>query len=366
MSSNALFKEFTLKNLVLKNRLAMAPMTRNFSPNGIPHKDAASYYARRAEGGIGLIISEGVEISHDSSSGYPNCPNLRSKEARSEWKKIVKAVHDVGSSIFCQLWHVGGIRKPGMPPNPEMPGYTPSGFVNANKKVAHEMSLTDIKDIINIYADDAKICEDIGFDGIEIHGAHGYLIDQFFWKDTNKRDDRYGGSLVKRAQFACDIIDACKNNTSDKFLVGIRFSQWKQQDYDAKIADNEKTLSEFLLKLADSNPDFLHCSTRRYWEPEFKSSHLNLAGLAKKITGIPTISVGSVGLNKDFINLYAGDDEAGFANIDELEQRLAMNEFDLIAIGRALLSDPNWANKIKNNQTDEIQQFNKTFVENYY
>ena len=83
MSSNALFKEFTLKNLVLKNRLAMAPMTRNFSPNGVPHKDAASYYARRAEGGIGLIITEGVEISHDSSSGYPNCPNLRSKEARS-------------------------------------------------------------------------------------------------------------------------------------------------------------------------------------------------------------------------------------------------------------------------------------------
>ncbi|MEK9650399.1 MAG: NADH:flavin oxidoreductase [Gammaproteobacteria bacterium] len=366
MSKKSLFTEFTLKNLVLRNRLAMAPMTRNFSPNGVPHPDAASYYARRAEGGIGLIITEGVEISHDSSSGYPNCPNLKSTEARKEWVKIVKAVHDAGASIFCQLWHVGGIRKLGMAPNPEIPGYTPSGYVNAHKNVAHHMSVEDIKEMIEVYANDAQICEDIGFDGIELHGAHGYLIDQFFWKDTNKRNDHYGGSLTKRAQFACEIIEACKNKTSQNFVVGIRFSQWKQQDYDAKIAPDEETLSEFLLKLANSNPDFLHCSTRRYWEPEFNTSSLNLAGLAKKITGIPTISVGSVGLNKDFINLYAGDDEASFKNIEELEKKIAMNEFDLIAIGRALLSDPNWANKIKNNRETEIQEFNKTFVENYY
>jgi len=366
MSSSPLFSNFTLKNLTLKNRLAMAPMTRNFSPNGIPHKDAAKYYQRRALGGIGLVITEGVEISHDSSSGYPNCPNLRTVEARKEWKKIVQAVHDAGSKIFCQLWHVGGIRKLGLPPNPEIPGFTPSGYINAKKQVAHAMTLDEIHEMIKIYADDSKICEDIGFDGVEIHGAHGYLIDQFFWKDTNKREDQYGGNLLKRAQFACDIVDACQTNTSRNFIVGIRISQWKQQDYDAKIAENIENLSEFLLKLASSNPDFLHCSTRRYWEPEFTSSSLNLAGIAKKVTKIPTITVGSVGLNKDFINLYAGDDEASFSTIEELENRLGNKEFDLVAIGRALLSDPNWANKIQANKENEIQQFNKSYVENYY
>ena len=158
---NTLFSAYNLNGLNLRNRVVMAPMTRNFSPNGIPKDYAPTYYARRAQGGVGLILTEGVEVSHRAASGYPNCPNLETDEAKKMWEKVVTEVHKNNSSIFCQLWHVGGIRKSGMPPIPEVPGFTPSGYVVPGKKVAHEMSHDEIKELIEVYAQDAKICEEL-------------------------------------------------------------------------------------------------------------------------------------------------------------------------------------------------------------
>ena len=139
---NILFSEYDMNGLSLRNRVVMAPMTRNFSPNGVPKDYAPTYYARRAHGGVGLIITEGVEVSHHAASGYPNCPNLESDDAKRMWEKVVNEVHENNSSIFCQLWHVGGIRKPGMPPNPEVPGFTPSGYVRPGKKAVSYTHLT--------------------------------------------------------------------------------------------------------------------------------------------------------------------------------------------------------------------------------
>ena len=166
---NSLFSAYNMNGLNLRNRVVMAPMTRNLSPNGIPKEYAPTYYARRAQGGVGLILTEGVEVSHRAASGYPNCPNLETDEAKKMWQKVVSEVHKNNSSIFCQLWHVGGIRKAGMPPIPEIPGFTPSGYVVPGKKVAHEMTYEEIKELIEVYAEDAKICEEIGFDGVERH-----------------------------------------------------------------------------------------------------------------------------------------------------------------------------------------------------
>ena len=360
---NTLFSEYDMGGLKLRNRVVMAPMTRNLSPNGIPKDYAPTYYARRAQGGVGLIITEGVEVSHPAASGYPNCPNLESDEAKKMWEKVVNKVHKNNSSIFCQLWHVGGIRKPGMPPIPEVPGFTPSGYVRPGKKVAHEMSYDEIQELINIYSEDAKTCEQLGFDGVEIHGAHGYLIDQFFWDQINLRDDDYGGSIKNRSRFATDILQASKKNTSENFKVGIRVSQWKQQDYDAKLALNENELKIFVDCLSESKPDFFHTSMRRFWEPEMNNS--SLAALVKGMTDIPVIGVGSVGLDKDFIRLYAGDDKTKISDFDQLFDSFQAEEFDLIAIGRALLSDPDWVKKLEQNKMDTIVPFDKSFVENY-
>jgi 2,4-dienoyl-CoA reductase-like NADH-dependent reductase (Old Yellow Enzyme family) len=281
------------------------------------------------------------------------------------WEKVVSAVHKSESPIFCQLWHVGGIRKLGMPPSPDIPGFTPSGYVKPGKKVAYEMSVEDIEELIEIYANDAKICQELGFDGVEIHGAHGYLIDQFFWDQINLRTDEYGGSLENRSRLAKEILEASQKQTSDSFKVGIRVSQWKQQDYEAKITADAEELNKFFSILKNAGADFVHCSNRRFWEGEFKAGGLNLAGVAKEATGLPTISVGSVGLDKDFIKLYSGDHKTQTVDLDILHEKLNRAEFDLIAVGRALLSDPDWANKVQDGQEDQIVPFDKSFVENY-
>ena len=351
-----LFEPYKLKNLNLRNRVVMAPMTRNQSPGGIPTNEVVAYYSRRAKAEVGLIITEGIEVSHEASSAYPNVPRLDTKEAREGWKRVVNGIKENGGSVIAQLWHCGGFRKLGMQPNPEVPGHTASGLVKPGKKVAHEMTLEDIKQTINAYASDAKYCEEIGFDGVEIHGAHGYLIDNFFWEGTNIRDDSYGGSIEKRSQFVSEIIQAVRSNISQEFIVGLRFSQWKQHDFEAKLAHTTDDLKKVLLSPVESGLDYLHSSMRRFWESEFEGSEENLAYWTKKISNIPTIGVGSVGLDSDFIDMTAPSKPA---NIDKAIDDISKEKYDLLAVGRALLSDHEWVLKMKEGRLKDVIPYSK-------
>ena len=358
-----LFDEYKLKNLILRNRVVMAPMTRNQSPGGIPTSDVISYYARRAKAEVGLIITEGIEVSHIASSAYPNVPRLDTNKAREGWKKVVDGIKNNNGAVIAQLWHCGGFRKLGMQPNPEVPGYTASGLVKPGKKVAHEMTLQDIKETIDAYASDAKICQELGFDGVEIHGAHGYLIDNFLWGGTNIREDSYGGSIQKRSQFVSDIIKAVKENVDDKFIVGLRFSQWKQHDFSAKLASTPDDLKKILMPPVEAGLDFLHSSMRRFWESEFEGSDENLAYWTKKISNIPTIGVGSVGLDSDFIDMTA---PATPTSINKAIEDISNNKYDLIAVGRALLSDHEWVIKMKEGRLNDVIPYTKEALLNLY
>ena len=351
-----LFEPYKLKNLNLRNRVVMAPMTRNQSPGGIPTSEVVAYYSRRAKAEVGLIITEGIEVSHEASSAYPNVPRLDTKEAREGWKRVVNGIKENGGSVIAQLWHCGGFRKLGMQPNPEVPGHTASGLVKPGKKVAHEMTLEDIKQTINAYASDAKYCEEIGFDGVEIHGAHGYLIDNFFWEGTNIRDDSYGGSIEKRSQFVSEIIQAVRSNICQEFIVGLRFSQWKQHDFEAKLAHSTNDLKKVLLSPVESGLDYLHSSMRRFWESEFEGSEENLAYWTKKISNIPTIGVGSVGLDSDFIDMTAPSKPA---SIDKAIDDISKEKYDLLAVGRALLSDHEWVLKMKEGRLKDVIPYSK-------
>ena len=216
---------------------------------------------------------------------------------------------------------MGGIRKPGQPPNPEVPGYTPSGLVRKDKKVAYEMTDNDVEDLIQNYVSDIETIKMLGFDGVELHGAHGYMIDQFFWRDTNVRKDEYGKEEDLRTKFVCEIVSRSRKLVGNDFPIMLRFSQWKQQDYEARLAPSPTDLETFLGPISDSGVDVFHASTRRYWEPEFEGSDLNLAGWTKKITNKPTITVGSVGLDSDFIGLYVGNDKANTSSIKTLVEK---------------------------------------------
>ena len=355
-----LFRPFACKSLQLANRVAMAPMTRMRSPDYIPNDEVVGYYRRRAEAGVGLLITEGTTVNHKAANGYEQVPAFHGA-ALEGWKKVVDAVHEAGGRIIPQLWHVGAVRRPGIGPDKDVPGYSPSGMNKPGKVVGHVMTREDIQDVVRAFAEAARDAKALGFDGVEIHGAHGYLIDQFFWEGTNQRDDEYGGSLENRGRFAEEIIRAVRAEVGEDFAIMLRFSQWKQQDYDARLAQTPEELERFLAPLVAAGVDVFHCSTRRFWLPEFEGSDLNLAGWTKKITGKPTMSVGSVGLDDDFIG-STGMAMGGSANVtglDELVRRMANDEFDLIAVGRALLQDPQWLQKVRDGRLDEIKPFGR-------
>jgi len=364
MNTELLFTPVTAGNLVLPNRIVMAPMTRAYSPDGVPGSDVAAYYRRRAEGGVGLIITEGTAINHPAAVSHPSIPNFHGEEALKGWEQVVKEVHAAGGKIIPQLWHVGMAREVGALPNAEALPIGPSGLNLAGKPVTEPMTEAEIGGIVAAFATAAANAKRIGFDGIELHGAHGYLIDQFFWEKTNIRDDEYGGDMEARTTFAVEIIDACRRAVGPDFPIVLRFSQWKAGDYAAQLAKTPEELARFLAPLSNAGVDIFHCSTRRFWLPEFAGSELNLAGWTKKLTGKPTITVGSVGLNSEFVNSVTEKNEED--NIDLLLERLEKEEFDLVAIGRALIADPAWPAKVRSGSTDEIIPFTSEATRTLY
>jgi len=198
MPAQALFKPFHMGSLELPTRIVMAPMTRSFSPGGIPNAKVIEYYRRRASAGVGLIITEGTTVGHKASNGYPNVPQFFGEAALDGWRKVVEAVHEEGGKIVPQLWHVGAVRRLGTEPDGTVPAYGPTEKLKDGNVVVHGMSKQDIDEVVAAFAQAAKDAKAIGMDGVEIHGAHGYLVDQFFWEGTNQRTDEYGGDLAHR------------------------------------------------------------------------------------------------------------------------------------------------------------------------
>lgn len=351
--TQALFTPFKSGNLDLKNRLVMAPMTRYFSPNGVPTSDVAAYYRRRAEGEVGLIISEGTGINRAASLNHgPNLPRFFGDDALEGWQCVIDSVHDAKGKMAPQLWHVGST--PSFFPEWEVPAVSegPSGYFAPGRPLGRAMTESDVADTIAAFALAAADAKRLGFDAIELHGAHGYLIDQFFWEGTNHRQDRFGGPTIsQRVRFGTELVRAIRSAVGPGYPIVLRISQWKQQDYAERIAKTPVELEHWLSPLAEAGVDIFHCSQRRFWESEFEGSDLNLAGWAKKTTGKATITVGSVGLTGEFIAANSGEVSKP-ASLDELLRRLERGDFDLVAVGRAILQDPQWVQKIHEGRRD--------------
>jgi 2,4-dienoyl-CoA reductase-like NADH-dependent reductase (Old Yellow Enzyme family) len=354
MNTDSLFKPFRLKSLNLRNRFVMSPMTRSFSPGGIPAGDVAQYYKRRAEGEVGLIISEGTVIDRPAAAQGPNIPAFYGEASLAGWQKVLDGVLQAGAQMAPQLWHAG------IQENHES-GWLPPVRFEGPSGIGNGIAMTDaaIADTIAAFARAAAVAKKMGFNSLEIQGAHGYLIDQFFWNDTNHRTDLYGGkTLAERSRFAIEVIKEIRKQVGDDFALIIRISQWRFSNYESKLAKTPQELEAWLTPLANAGIDIFHCSTRHFWKPEFDGSVLNLAGWVKKLTGKATITVGSVGLDKDVTTLYRGENAAP-ASIEELVRRMDNNEFDLVAIGRAILADAHWVQKTRENRVHELQGFDK-------
>ncbi len=337
----------------------MAPMTRSFSPDGVPGANVADYYSKRAAAEVGLILSEGTVIDRPSSSNDANIPHFHGQTALSGWQTVINNVHQAGGQMGPQIWHMGvmGNHQSGWVPPTPFEG--PSGLLNPSTTNGRTMTESDIADSIAAYGRAAADAKRLGFDCVEIHGAHGYLIDQFFWEGTNQRTDQYGGKTVaERNRFGIEVVQEVRRQVGDDFAVILRLSQFKQQDYTVKLAKNPQEMEAWLQPLADAGVDIFHCSQRRFWEAEFDGSDLNFAGWAKKITGKASISVGSIGLSGEFMAAFRGESSQP-SSLDELLRRMDRGDFDLAAVGRPLLADPHWVEKIRENRTSELKGFSK-------
>lgn len=372
---DVLFAPFKGGNLSLPNRIVMAPMTRSFSPGHVPNDDVVAYYRRRAEGGVGLILSEGVSPNTVTASGTPNVPNIVTADAKAGWRKVSDAVTAAGGRMGLQIWHEGPYRNPKNSEHPDTPSWSASGFKVPGKPIGAPMSEAEIETAITEFVDAIVATKALGFACAEIHGAHSYLVDSFFWDETNQRTDRWGGSWEGRTRFACEMVRRARAAVGADFPILIRVSQWKQQDFGALAAATPKELESWLMPLVEAGVDVFHLSQRRFWEPTFTAdvdgvsaadATLNFAGWAKKITGRPAISVGSVGLAGDFTAIYGPDGNAAPASLDALVERMTAGEFDLIAVGRALLQDPDWAIKVREGRTADMLTFTREALATLY
>lgn len=376
VSVEPLFQPLKLRGLTLQNRIVMSPMTRGFSPGGVPGTDVAAYYRRRAEGETGLIITEGVGIDHDSALGDAglgenHIPQLQGEAAMAGWKRVVDEVHAAGGVIFPQLWHMGVMKLPGTGPKPEAPPMRPSGTWGPQGRLnsldpayaerafieTAPMTEQDIADVIEAYARSAANAKAVGFDGIALHGGHGYMIDNFLWEETNLRTDGWGGDRKRRSRFAVELIQAIRRAVGEDMPISLRYSQWKQQDFKARLASTPQELEEVLGPIADAGCDLFEASTRYYHRAEFDGSPMNLAGWTRKVTGKLSAVVGGIGLNLGYYDTIAGRTADAVVDFAPLMERYERGEFDLVEVGRALLNDPQWARKLR--VGGEFQPFSK-------
>ena len=364
---NALFEPFQLGSLTLKNRVVMAPMTRWRSPDGIPGDDVATYYRRRAEADVGLILSEGTVVDRPAARNEAGIPLFYGAPALAGWKHVIEEVHLAGGKMGPQLWHVGAMPSEWTPWVPDAPAESPSGLMAATQVAGKAMTEEDVADTIAAFGSAAASARELGFDVIEIHGAHGYLIDQYFWSETNKRAPPYGGiTLADRVRFAVDIIKAVRAGAGTDIPIILRLSQFKQQDYSVRLAHTPQEMSDWMVPLVEAGADILHCSQRRIWDAEFPEIDgergLNFAGWAKKLTGAATISVGAVGLSGDAVDAFQGQASRP-TSLSNVIAQLERDEFDLVAVGRALLADACWAKKIRSGDVDALCGFTPAALE---
>lgn len=211
--------------------------------------------------------------------------------------------------IAAQLWHQGGERddSDGLVP------VSPSGIDSAGAAKGRALRTEELAGVAASFAEAARNARAAGFDAVELHGAHGYLLDEFLWEKTNQRTDGYGGSVAARTRFPAEVVAAVRAAVGSEFPIIFRFSQWKAKAYDAQLAASPAELETLLGPLVDAGVDVLHPSTRRHYVPALDGSPLSLAGWTKKVSGLPVISVGSVGLATEFRpgRIDGGADHAG-------------------------------------------------------
>lgn len=334
-TNTILLSQYKLNSsLTLKNRIVMAPMTRTKADNlSVPTQEMAEYYARRAD--AGLIVTEGTLMRADAL-GHHNVPGIYTQDQIAGWKRVTNAVHANGGILFMQLWHVGRVSHPEFL-NGKLPisasATEMTGSIARNRSLAfgksRAASLAEIQQLITDYAEAAKNAIAAGADGVEIHGANGYLIDQFLHYNTNHRQDEYGGTPANMVRFALEVVKACGQAIGFE-RVGLRLSPG---GYLNQIIGDERDAAVFRLLLETMNQlplAYVHTGnfndTNRFKELEDQT----MTAFMRKYYHGTLIAAGSY-------------------TFETAQQGIQQNEFDLVAIGRPFIANPDLIERLKEN-----------------
>lgn len=333
---SVLFDAFELNSDELRNRVGLAPMTRvSATEDGRATERMEQYYRKFANGGFGFLLTEGVYPDEAYSQGYFNQPGLANDEHAAAWEKVTESVHDAGTPIFAQLMHAGAISQGNeyederIGPSAVEPKGEQLGMYGGNGQFDTPRKMTDenIEDAIRSFVDAADRAQQAGFDGVEIHGANGYLLDQFLTGYTNERDDEYGGSTENRVGFPVEVVEAVQEATPEEFVVGIRISQSKVNDPDYRWSGGESDAEVVFGELSAAGVDYLHVTEEDVLTPAFDSGP-TLSELAAKYGDVPVISNGGL-----------GDPERATESVES-------NGADLITLAKGALATPNWPERV--------------------
>ncbi len=365
---DVLFSPLTIRGLTLRNRFVMPGMQRGFMDDGAPTPKMIEYLRRCAAGGAGLIISESTSPDHPSAYWQPVMGRLEAATLGA-WKRVVDAVRAEGAGFLLQLWHPGAMRKVAAGhPLASHPAWSPSGLIQAGRPNGRAMTREDLEELKAAYVRAAVQAQELGADGVEVHSAHGYLLDQFLWAETNRRQDEYGGrSLAERARYAAEIVSGVRRAVGADFVISFRFSQFKEVDYGAAVASGPEDLRAMLALLRSAGVDLFNVSSRRCHKPEWPGSahpELTIAEWTRSLTDAPVMTCGSVGLNVEmFANLFDDEEPSELCverDLAWLAGRVRQGTLDLVGIGRMHIANNDFVNKVRAGRLQELALFNKS------
>jgi 2,4-dienoyl-CoA reductase-like NADH-dependent reductase (Old Yellow Enzyme family) len=338
-NTKSIFDKSSVEHHTLKNRLVVAPLTRKSAyADGTPSQPMISYYSAFAKGGFSLIITEGIYTDDLYSKADANQPGLVTQKHVDGWKEVVNGIHQYKALVVAQLMHGGALgqySEHNIAPSAIRPiglRSTEIGGLTGDFPVPKEMNAADLNAVKNGYVNAALMAYQAGFDGVELHGANGYLFDQFVTEHTNLRTDQYGGSTVNRLRFLMEVFDAIKEALPTGFIIGIRLSESKVNNLVYRWPGGSATAIEIFSVLKNISPSYYHLAAEGgNWVREcLYTDGQSSSSIAKSLTGVPVIANG--GLHDLSISLPL----------------LQNNHADLLSIGRAAIANPDWPNLIAN------------------
>jgi 2,4-dienoyl-CoA reductase-like NADH-dependent reductase (Old Yellow Enzyme family) len=333
MSDSIIFSPFQVKSFTIKNRIGVAPMTRmSSSDDSIPRQDVFDFLIRRAKNGAAIVYTEAIVTDYESAQGYPGQARMVTQQQIESWRPVVHAIQKEGSIAIMQMFHCGRMAWPEI--NPANRVIAPSAITPKQINpmtgepypVPEIMSQFDIDHVILGFVETAKGAIEAGFDGIEIHGAHGYLINNFLSSYSNARSDAYGGSVENRFRFAHEVIQAVKKVIPDDRLLTFRISNWGVADMKVSLF-NTKTEYQKIIKMLSKEPiDVISVSTYQYKDNAFETDR-NMAQITREVTDLPIMICGQI--------------------YDKQSAEDALTDADIVLSAKSMLLNPNWVEDVR-------------------